>query len=240
MLQVDGLRASYGSIAALHGVSLEVGAGEIVCLIGANGAGKTTLLKCVSGVLRPSAGSIRFAGKDITGLPPHTIARGGLMHVPEGRRIFSLLTVRENLLTGAFLASDARMAGRNMDKVLSLFPVLRERLRQLGGTLSGGEQQMLAIGRALMASPRLLLLDEPSMGLAPLFVERIFDTIRQIAGDGTPILLVEQNANMALEISNRAYVMERGNIVMSGPALDLAADERVRDAYLGGRGEARG
>ncbi|MCR4397816.1 MAG: ABC transporter ATP-binding protein [Firmicutes bacterium] len=236
MLEVEGLKASYGGITALHGISFRVEAGEVVSLIGANGAGKTTTLKCISGVVRPVAGAIRFAGRDITGLPPHEIARAGLMHVPEGRRVFSLLTVRENLLTGGFLAGDASAAKRNMEKVLSLFPVLGERMAQLGGTLSGGEQQMLAIARALMASPKLLLLDEPSMGLAPVLVERIFDTIHEIAKDGIPILLVEQNAGMALETSNRAYVMERGRIVMEGPAGLLAADRRIREAYLGGGG----
>lgn len=234
MLSVRGLKASYGSIQVLQGLDLEIGGGEIVCLIGANGAGKSTVLKVISGLVRPTEGSITFMGKDIASLPAHVIARNGLVHVPEGRRIFSLLTVKENLQVGAFL-SDKATWDEKLQSVYTMFPVLKDRASQLGGTLSGGEQQMLAIGRALMADPKLLLLDEPSMGLAPLMVDRIFEAIRSIAATGISVFLVEQNATMALESSDRAYVMERGRVILSAPSSELISDPAVVRAYLGGK-----
>ncbi len=231
LLAVEGLEAGYGAIAALRGISLEVRAGEIVTLIGSNGAGKSTLLRTVSGLLRPAAGRILVEGEEITGLPPDRIVRLGVCHVPEGRRIFANLTVLENLRMGAY----ARRAGEAgaLERVLSLFPRLEERLRQPGGTLSGGEQQMLAIGRALMGEPRLLLLDEPSLGLAPLLVQQIFEIVRAINAGGTTVVLVEQNAQQALRVATRAYVLETGTLTLEGPAAALAADPRVRRAYLG-------
>ena len=234
MLAVEGLVVSYGAIEALHGVSLEVRAGEIVTLIGANGAGKTTLLKTLSGLLTPRAGRALFEGKDLARLPPHEIVRLGLAHVPEGRRIFTNLTVRENLEMGAYtLRSKSEIAAR-LEHVLRLFPRLSERIGQPGGTLSGGEQQMLAIGRAMMLRPRLLLLDEPSLGLAPLLVQEIFREIARInREDGTTILLVEQNANLALALATRGYVLETGSVVLSDAASALLENPDVKAAYLG-------
>jgi len=232
MLEVRDLHVHYGEIPALKGVSLAVGRGEIVALLGNNGAGKTTTLKTVSGLIAPRAGEVTLEGESIRDLPAHLIVRRGIAHVPEGRRVFNRLTVRENLSMGAYTRSDRGVAG-DLERVLSLFPRLRERSAQVAGTLSGGEQQMLAIGRALMATPRLLLLDEPSMGLAPVLVEQIFDTILTINQQGTTILLVEQNAALALDVAHRAYVLETGAVVLSGVAADLARDQDVRRAYLG-------
>jgi len=232
MLEVRDLCVSYGGMPALKGISLTVAAGEIVALLGNNGAGKTTTLKTVSGLLVPRAGEVLLDGEPLRGTPPHLIVRKGIAHVPEGRHVFNRLTVRENLEMGAYARSDPRVAA-DLDRVLALFPRLRERRRQTAGTLSGGEQQMLAIGRALMASPRLLLLDEPSMGLAPLLVEQIFETVQSINRQGTTILLVEQNAALALEVAKRAYVLETGTIVLAGTAADLVRNEDVRRAYLG-------
>jgi branched-chain amino acid transport system ATP-binding protein len=231
MLEIRELRVSYGKIAALKGISLSVAAGEIVALLGSNGAGKTTALKTVSGLLAPLSGEIRLAGEPLRGLPPHRIVRKGISHVPEGRHVFNRLTVHENLEMGAYVRSGG--AAADLDRVFALFPRLRERRRQRAGTLSGGEQQMLAIGRALMANPRLLLLDEPSMGLAPRLVEQIFETVQSINRQGTTVLLVEQNATLALEVATRAYVLETGTIVLSGPAAELVRNEDVRRAYLG-------
>jgi branched-chain amino acid transport system ATP-binding protein len=231
-LELDDIHVYYGTIQAVKGVSLTVGEGEIVTLIGGNGAGKTTTLKTISGVRRPAPGTITFAGERIDRLAPHEIVMRGLSQAPEGRRIFPRMTVRENLEMGAY----ARRGGglrEDFERVFSLFPVLKERVSQAGGTLSGGEQQMLAIGRALMARPKLLLLDEPSMGLAPMFVERIFGIIREINGQGTPILLVEQNAQMALQTAHRGYVLESGEIVLQDKAPALLGNDRVRKAYLG-------
>ena len=231
LLQVDGIRVAYGGIEALRGVSFDVDEGEIVTLLGANGAGKTTTLRTVSGLLRPKAGSISFEGSRIDTTPPHMMVRLGIGHVPEGRRIFPRMSVRENLTMGAYHRQDALHA--DLDRVFDLFPVLRERSSQDGGTLSGGEQQMLAIGRALMGRPRLLLLDEPSMGLAPMIVTRIFDIIREINQQGTTVLLVEQNAAQALRLANRGYVLETGEVVMSDKADALLKNDRIREAYLG-------
>ena len=232
MLQLSDTFVSYGMIAALKGVSLEVRQGEIVALIGANGAGKSTTLMSISGIAGLQAGTITFNGHVITGLPPHEIVGLGISQVPEGRHIFPRMTVRENLEMGAFL-EDTRRLDEDMARVFAMFPVLEERNRQLGGTLSGGEQQMLAIGRAVMSRPKLLLLDEPSLGLAPIIVSRIFKIIEEINRQGTTILLVEQNAKAALRLASRAYVMESGRIVMQGPALDLANDPGIKKAYLG-------
>ena len=232
MLSVDGLEVAYGEIRALKGVALEVGRGEIVALLGNNGAGKTTTLKTISGLLRPTRGAVTLDGEPLVGVPSHDIVSKGIAHVPEGRRIFNRLTVRENLMMGAYLRRDAGIAG-DLDRVLALFPRLKERAVQVAGTLSGGEQQMLAIGRALMLSPRLLLLDEPSMGLAPVLVEQIFDTIADINRQGTTILLVEQNAAMALSIAHRGYVLETGTIALTGTAAELSDNAEVRRAYLG-------
>jgi branched-chain amino acid transport system ATP-binding protein len=234
MLKVTNVQASYGrKIKALHGVSFEVRAGEIVCLIGANGAGKSTLLKTISGLLCPDAGEIVFDGHRVDGYPAHRTAALGLVHVPEGRRIFSQLTVLENLEMGAFTQSQRKEQEHDLRRVCDLFPVLGERLTQEGGTLSGGEQQMLAMARALMARPRLLMLDEPSMGLAPLVVRKIFAVIADIHRSGTPVLLVEQNAQEALRIAHRGYVIETGRIVKEGDAPALLNDPAVRAAYLG-------
>jgi len=233
LLALEGVHASYGAVAALRGVSFTVGEGEIVTLIGANGAGKSTTLMAISGVLRPRGGDIRFAGSSLAGLRPDQVVRLGVSQVPEGRRIFPHLTVRENLALGAWARSDRAGAAADLEAVHGLFPVLAERASQAGGTLSGGEQQMLAIGRALMARPRLLLLDEPSLGLAPKVVEKIFLTIREINARGTTLLLVEQNALMALSIAHRGYVLEAGAVVHSGPAARLLGDPAVRAAYLG-------
>ncbi len=232
MLRIDDLHVYYGEIHALKGVALEVQRGEIVALLGNNGAGKTTTLRAISGLLAPRRGTIALDDAPLAGVPAHEVVVHGIAHVPEGRRIFNRLTVRENLLMGAYLRRDEAVAG-DLQRALALFPRLDERLGQVAGTLSGGEQQMLAIGRALMANPRLLLLDEPSMGLAPLVVEQIFDTIRNINGQGTTILLVEQNAAMALEVAHRGYVLETGTVVLTGPADALAANPDVRRAYLG-------
>ncbi|MBL8024060.1 MAG: ABC transporter ATP-binding protein [Elusimicrobia bacterium] len=234
MLSVRGIHSSYGrKIKALHGVSLEVGPGEIVCLIGANGAGKTTLLKTISGLLKPDAGEIYFDGSRVDSFPAHRTAGLGLVHVPEGRRIFPQLSVRENLEVGAFSRGNWKNRERDVERVCALFPVLGHRMGQEGGTLSGGEQQMLAMARALMAYPRLLMMDEPSMGLAPLVVQKIFSIIQEIHREGTPILLVEQNAQEALRVAHRGYVMETGHVVREGSAKDLITDRAVRAAYLG-------
>ncbi len=232
MLSIEDLHVSYGEIPALRGVTLQVQAGEIVALLGNNGAGKTTTLRTISGLLRPHRGRFSLEGRSLVGVPPHEVVLRGIAHVPEGRRIFNRLTVRENLMMGAYLRTDGDIEA-DLDRVFSLFPRLQERITQVAGTLSGGEQQMLAIGRALMARPRLLLLDEPSMGLAPVLVEQILETIRDINRQGTTILLVEQNAAMALGIAHRGYVLETGSIVLSGSAAELAENAEVRRAYLG-------
>jgi branched-chain amino acid transport system ATP-binding protein len=233
MLTIDNINVYYGNLHALRGVSLQVGEGEIVSLIGANGAGKTTVLRAVSGILAPRSGKILFKERDIAGIPPHKIARLGVAHVPEGRGVFSNMSVRENLDMGAYTRRPGREADESMDRVFSLFPRLAERAGQLAGTLSGGEQQMLAIGRALVANPSLMLLDEPSMGLSPLLVEEIFHMITEVNRAGATILLVEQNASMALSVSRRAYVLEAGNIVLQGDTKDLQNDPMVQAAYLG-------
>ncbi len=232
MLEIDGLDVFYGEIHALKGVALQVRRGEIVALLGNNGAGKTTTLRSISGLLVPRRGRIAVEGESLVGMPAHQIVLRGVAHVPEGRRIFNRLSVRENLMMGAYLRADEAIES-DLERVFALFPVLKERLRQVAGTLSGGEQQMLAIGRAVMARPRLLLLDEPSMGLAPVVVERIFETVVGINREGTTILLVEQNAAMALTIAHRAYVLETGTVALSGPAEELARNPEVRRAYLG-------
>ena len=232
MLEIRGLRVAYGGILAVKGVDIEVGAGELVCLIGANGAGKTTTLKAIAGLTPRTEGAVRLEGKDVAGLPSHELVRRGLALVPEGRGIFGRLTVRENLQMGAFHRDDGGVR-RDLEHVLALMPRLAERLHQTGGTLSGGEQQMLAIGRALMSRPRLLLLDEPSMGLAPAMVQKVFEIVRKAAEEGVTILLVEQNAKLALELARRAYVMESGRITLSGESRTLRSDPRVREAYLG-------
>lgn len=234
MLRLSDLHVHYGAVHALQGVELEVRQGEIVTLIGSNGAGKSTTLRAISGMLRPSRGSIEFEGKPIAGLAPHVVVGLGIAHSPEGRGVFANLTVEENLRVGAFTRSDKAGIAEDMDKVYRLFPRLKERHRQLAGTLSGGEQQMLAMGRALLARPRLLLLDEPSLGLAPQIVKVIFQIIRDINALGTTILLVEQNAHKALEVATRGYVIEVGKIVLADDAKVLAASDEVRKAYLGG------
>ncbi len=234
LLQVENLHVHYGAIHALQGISFHLEQGEIVTLIGANGAGKSTTLKTICGLLRPTAGAVYFRGQDITRLPAHKIVSLGISQVPEGRRIFAPLTVRENLEMGAYTRSDRREIAESMERVFASFPRLKERLDQLGGTLSGGEQQMLAMGRGLMSRPELLLLDEPSMGLAPILVEEIFRIIREINQQGTSILLVEQNAHMALSVANRGYVLETGRIVLEGTAAELRDNAQVRAAYLGG------
>ena len=233
-LAVRGLTVSYGRTDAVKGIDLDVAAGQIVCLIGANGAGKTSVMRALSGLLRPRAGRILFGGADITGWRPHRIAAAGLRQVPEGRQIFAELTVAENLTVGAWLERDTATTARRLEAMLQRFSRLRERQTQLAGSLSGGEQQMLALARALMGAPRLLLLDEPSMGLAPLFVEEIFRIIADLKQDGVTILLVEQNASAALEIADFAYVLENGTIVLHGPAAQVADDPKVIAAYLGG------
>jgi len=234
LLELTNLHVSYGAIAALRGVDLHVDQGEIVTLIGGNGAGKTTTLKTISALLKPTDGTITFDGQSIAGVAPHKLVARGLSHVPEGRGTFSNLTVKENLRLGAYTRRDKAGIAHDLDEVLTLFPRLKERLAQVAGTLSGGEQQMLAIGRALLAKPRLLLLDEPSLGLAPQLVRLIFDIIRQINSRGTTVLLVEQNANMALAIAHRAYVLQSGQIVKQGVARELLQDPDVKKAYLGG------
>lgn len=234
MLQVENITVYYGNIQAIKGVTLDIQEGEIVTLIGANGAGKSTLLKTVSGLLKPKEGQILYEGKSIGGKAAQAIVKQGISHVPEGRRIFANMTVEENLQLGAYLRRDRAGIKKDMEQVYELFPRLLERLKQQAGTLSGGEQQMLAMGRALMAKPKLLLLDEPSMGLAPLLVKTIFRIIEEIKATGTTILLVEQNAHLALSIADRAYVMETGRIVLSGTANELTESEQVKMAYLGG------
>ncbi len=234
MLEVKDINVYYGAIHAIKGISLAVEEGEIVTLIGANGAGKSTTLRTISGLLKPKTGAINFLGNNIAGMPAHKIVREGISQVPEGRRIFAEMTVLENLELGAFTRTDKDEIQADMQMVFKRFPRLEERRLQLAGTLSGGEQQMLAMGRALMSRPKLLLLDEPSMGLAPLLIKEIFNIIVDINKTGTTVLLVEQNANMALSIANRAYVLETGRITISGNAKELAASEDIRKAYLGG------
>jgi len=233
MLRLTDLQLCYGPIQALKGVTLHVAAGEIVTLIGANGAGKSSTLKAISGIHAGSGGSIQFRGQRIDNLPPHQIVSRGISHCPEGRRIFGDLSVRENLLMGGYLLPKAEIAGQ-LEQVLALFPRLGERIAQAGGTLSGGEQQMLAIARALMCKPALLMLDEPSLGLAPIMVSKIFETIVDLKQHGLTVLLVEQNASAALEISDRGYVLETGNVILSGDSKALRSDQRVLQAYLGG------
>jgi branched-chain amino acid transport system ATP-binding protein len=232
MLVVDAVHTYYGQIHALRGISLTVGQGEIVTLIGANGAGKTTTLKTISGMLHPRAGAVRYEGEDISKVPAHRLVERGIGHAPEGRRIFSRLTVLENLQMGAFSRRNAKIQP-DIDRVFTLFPRLQERTGQLGGTLSGGEQQMLAIGRALMSEPRVLLLDEPSLGLSPILVQQVFSTITDINKQGTTVLLVEQNALQALSIAHRGYVLQTGEVALSGAADSLIKNEMVRKAYLG-------
>jgi branched-chain amino acid transport system ATP-binding protein len=234
MLKIGDINVYYGNIQALKGVSMEINEGEIVTLIGANGAGKSTLLKTISGLLKPKQGKVLFEGDSIGGKAAQAIVKLGISHVPEGRRVFANMTVAENLELGAYLRKDKDGIHKDMEKVYELFPRLLERIKQQAGTLSGGEQQMLAMGRALMAKPRLLLLDEPSMGLAPLLVKQIFNIIQEISESGTTILLVEQNANLALSIADRAYVVETGRIVLSGNAEELTSSEEIKMAYLGG------
>jgi branched-chain amino acid transport system ATP-binding protein len=233
VLEVKDLKVHYGAIEALRGISLEVGAGQVVALIGANGAGKTTTLRAVSKMLRPSAGRIAFQGQDVTGLPSHRLVALGMAHAPEGRGIFLNLTVKENLELGAYLRDDRAGIAADADRAYGLFPILAERRSQVCGTLSGGEQQMLAVARALMSRPKLLLLDEPSLGLAPQVVERIFGVLREVNASGVALLLVEQNAHKALQLAHRAYVLETGNIVMTGTGQELLASPEVRRAYLG-------
>ncbi len=234
MLNVENLVVRYGMIEAIKGISFEVKDGEIVTLIGANGAGKTTTMHAISGLIKPASGSIFLDGTDLTKVPPHTIVTRGLAQVPEGRRVFAQETVEENLTLGAFFRKDKEKIAADMDNVYTLFPRLKERRTQLAGTLSGGEQQMLAMGRALMADPKIMLLDEPSMGLSPLLVSEIFSIIEEINKKGTTVLLVEQNAKRALAIAHHAYVLETGKITLSGTGAELAKDERVQKAYLGG------
>jgi branched-chain amino acid transport system ATP-binding protein len=234
ILKVDKLTVHYGAIQALRGISFEVEQGEIITLIGSNGAGKTTTLHGISNIIKKTGGTVVFDGRDITALPPDRIVAAGLVQVPEGRRIFANLTVRDNLEMGAYTRRDRAGIRQDMENVFSIFPRLKERIRQVAGTLSGGEQQMLAMGRALMAKPRLLLMDEPSMGLAPILVDEIFSIIRRINEGGTTILLVEQNAFKALGVAGRAYILETGQIVKTGPAAELMKDDSVKAAYLGG------
>ena len=235
MLKVTDLSVHYGGIEALKGISFEVGQGQIVTLIGANGAGKSTTLRAISGLVRPSSGSINFMGRDITALNSQKIVAEGIAMVPEGRRVFANLTVKENLKIGAYLRKDRDEIEEGIKDIYRRFPRLKEREWQLAGTLSGGEQQMLAVGRAMMAKPKLMMMDEPSLGLAPIVVKEIFSIIRTLNETGMTILLIEQNANAALRCSHRAYVMETGRITMSGPSADLLADKRVQDAYLGAK-----
>jgi branched-chain amino acid transport system ATP-binding protein len=233
LLELQALAVAYGGIQAVKGIDLVVRHGELVCLIGANGAGKTTTLKGICGMLPVKSGTIRYDGQDITGRPPHALVRSGLAMVPEGRGVFGALTIEENLAMGAYVRIDREGVAADIDRVFALFPRLRERRRQTAGTLSGGEQQMLAMGRALMSRPRLLLLDEPSMGLAPLMVQKVFETVVAVSGEGVTILLIEQNAKLALEVSHRGYVMESGAITLQGEAATLLDDPKVRAAYLG-------
>ncbi|HIQ96086.1 MAG TPA: ABC transporter ATP-binding protein [Candidatus Limivivens merdigallinarum] len=233
MLKVTDLKVNYGVIQAIKGVSFEVNQGEVIALIGANGAGKTTILHTVTGLLAPKSGKIEFEGQDITKMPAHKIVALGMAHVPEGRRVFADLTVYENLLMGAYIRKDKEGIQKSLENVYKRFPRLRERKGQMAGTLSGGEQQMLAMGRALMSSPKIILMDEPSMGLSPLFVNEIFDIIKVVSASGTTVLLVEQNAKKALSIANRAYVLETGKIVKSDDADVLMNDDSIKKAYLG-------
>jgi len=233
LLALENLHVSYGGIRAVKGVDLAVEPGELVCLIGANGAGKTTTLRAISGLVRAASGRIVYDGGDIAALKPHEISRRGLALVPEGRGVFAQLTIEENLAMGAYPRNDRAGVAADLERAYTLFPRLKERRRQTAGTLSGGEQQMLAISRALMSRPKLLLLDEPSMGLAPLMVEKIFEVIRGISADGVTMLLVEQNARLALEVSRRGYVLESGQVAVSGEARALLGDPRIREAYLG-------
>ncbi len=233
LLEIENLNAGYGPIKVLKSISIEVGEHEIVAIIGANGAGKTTTLLTVSGAVRAQSGKIRFAGQEIQSLPAHAIVRLGLCQSPEGRKIFPRLTVLENLQMGAFTRTDKVAVAHDLQHVFEMFPILKERAKQQGGTLSGGEQQMLAVARALMGRPKLLVLDEPSLGLAPMVATKIFDVIRRLNQEGIAVLLVEQNARMALKLAHRGYVMETGRITIQGPASDLLRDQRVRDAYLG-------
>jgi branched-chain amino acid transport system ATP-binding protein len=232
MLELSGIHSSYGPVKALQGIDLTVNAGEIVCLIGSNGAGKTTTLMTISGVLRPQAGAVTFEGLPITDLQPHRIVELGISHVPEGRRIFPRMSVFENLEMGAYSGNNGSFAA-DLERAFHLFPILRDRQKQMGGTLSGGEQQMLAIARALMANPKMLLLDEPSLGLAPIMVGLIFRTVQEINREGITVLLVEQNARAALRLSNRGYVLENGRIALQGTGAELLHDESVQRAYLG-------
>ena len=235
MLQIENLTVSYGAIKALHGISLSVNAGAIVTLIGGNGAGKTTTLRAISGMVAPQAGQILFEGRSINGLPPHKLVGLGIAHCPEGRMVFANLTVHENLMMGAFLRHDRAGIAEDVDYVFNIFPRLKERDQQVAGTLSGGEQQMLAIGRALMSRPRFLMLDEPSLGIAPMLVKSIFEKIVEINRErNVTILLVEQNANLALEVASFGYVLETGRILLADQSAKLRADPKVRDAYLGG------
>jgi branched-chain amino acid transport system ATP-binding protein len=233
MFEIKNITVAYGKIMALHGVSLHVNPGEVVTLIGANGSGKSSLLKTISGILVPASGDIFFEGEKLNGLPPHEITRRGVVQIPEGRRIFPLLSVEENLMMGAFFRKDHSAVQDDKEKIFDDFPILRERRKQLGGTLSGGEQQMLALGRALMSRPKLLALDEPSMGLAPVIVEKVFQIIRDINKKGVTILLVEQNARAALQIADYGYVLETGSIALEGESRALADDPRVVETYLG-------
>ena len=233
LLALEGLKVAYGGIQAVKGIDLVVGKGELVCLIGANGAGKTTTLKGVTGLQPVSGGTVRYEGEDVTGAPAFRLVRRGLAMVPEGRGVFGALTIEENLAMGAYTRSDRDGIRADVERVFELFPRLKERRRQTAGTLSGGEQQMLAMGRAMMSRPRLLLLDEPSMGLAPLMVQKVFETVMAVSREGVTILLIEQNAKLALEVSHRGYVMESGEITLSGDAKALLHDPKVRAAYLG-------
>ena len=233
MLKVKDIQVYYGMINAIKGVSFEVNEGEVIALIGANGAGKTTILHTITGLIAPKSGSVEFEGQDLTKLPAHKIVYLGMAHVPEGRRVFQQLTVLENLKLGAYSISDKEQIEKNLEYVYKHFPRLEERKNQVAGTLSGGEQQMLAMGRALMSNPKIILMDEPSMGLSPLLVNEIFKIIGEVSKEGTTVLLVEQNAKKALSIADRAYVLETGNIVMEGKASDLLNDSRIKAAYLG-------
>ena len=234
LLEVQDIQVYYGMIQALKGVSFSVNEGEVIALIGANGAGKTTTLHTVTGLLRAKSGHIIYDGQDITKVPPHKIVTMGMAHVPEGRRVFANMTVLQNLKMGAFTRSDKNEIDATIEKVYKRFPRLKERQNQTAGTLSGGEQQMLAMGRALMSQPKIILMDEPSMGLSPLLVKEIFKIIRQVNRNGVTVLLVEQNAQMALSVADRAYVLETGHVVMDGTGAELLTNERVRNAYLGG------
>ncbi len=238
MLKIENLCVKYDSIRVVHNVSLDINDGEIVAMIGANGAGKSTILKTISGLLKAESGKITMDSEDITRVDSHVIVQRGIIQVPEGRQIFTKMTIEENLKLGAFLQKDKEKVERNFERVLTLFPILKERLKQTAGTLSGGEQQMLAIGRALMGAPRLLLLDEPSMGLSPLMTQNVFDVLRQLKKDGITMLLVEQNAYDALEISDRTYILETGVVKITGWSRDLIEDPGIKKAYLGGEYDA--